>query len=142
MNTAKFIWHTGIAAVLLLTIGSGGGCGWPREAANVTNVTPDEAAALIEDHAGDAKFVIVDVRNPEEFDTGHLQDAVNVCYLCPDFGESIGALDKSATYLVYCGTEHRSPLAAAAMTDAGFTSVYNLTGGLGNWRDRGYAVVE
>lgn len=140
MNTLKS-FCCGVAAVLLLTVGFESGCGWPQTAPSVKNLTPDEAAALIQTHAGDADFVILDVRNPEEFATGHLQNAVNVCYLCPDFADSIAALDKSRTYLVYCGTEHRSPLAAADMISAGFTHVYNLSGGLVTWRSQGHAVV-
>ena len=140
--TIRSICLAGIAAALLPIVVAGTGCtGFPT-APGVQNVTPEEAAALIQAHAGDADFVIMDVRNPEEFAGGHIQDAVNVCYLCPTFADSIAALDKSKTYFVYCGTEHRSPLATAAMIDAGFTSVYNLTGGLMNWQGEGYPVVQ
>jgi rhodanese-related sulfurtransferase len=129
-----------VVAGLFLAVGAGAGCvEWLTGSSAVQDVTPEEAHALIDAHAGDSNFVILDVRNPDEFATYHIANAVNVCYLCDDFSTSIAALDKSKTYLVYCGTNHRSPLATAAMIDAGFTSVYNMTGGLAEWE---YAVVQ
>jgi rhodanese-related sulfurtransferase len=143
MKSFKSVCQSGVFATLFLLPVFGSGCGnWPPAIAGVKNVTPAEAAALIQAHAGDSNFVILDVRNPEEFATGHIQDAVNVCFLCPTFANAIAALDKSKTYLVYCGTDHRAPLAAAAMIDGGFTVVYDLTGGLNVWQSQSYAVVQ
>jgi rhodanese-related sulfurtransferase len=142
MNRRRLTYRSGTAAAFFLALVFTPGCvDWPLNPA-VQDVTPEAAAALIASHAGDTDFVIMDVRNPDEFATGHLQSAVNVCYLCPDFAAAIAALDKSKTYLVYCGTEHRSPLATAAMIDAGFTRVYNLTGGIVSWQSGGYPVVD
>ena len=84
----------------------------------------------------------MDVRNPDEFAGGHIADAINVCYLCPTFQDEIEQLDKSLTYFVYCGSDHRSPLAAAAMKAAGFTRLYDLTGGLIAWKAAGLPVVQ
>lgn len=143
MNSIRPLRHYGIAAGLFFAVVFGSGCvdSLPG-GTEVQDVTPDQAAALIQAHAGDANFVIMDVRNPDEFAGGHIQDAVNVCYFCPTFADSIASLDKSKTYLVYCGTEHRSPLATAAMRGAGFADVYNLTGGLVYWQSQGHAVVQ
>jgi phage shock protein E len=142
MKSIRSICQSGTAAAIFLALLFGSGCsGWPTTA-GVQNVTPAEATALIQARAGDANFVIMDVRNPEEFAGGHIEGAVNVCFLCPTFTDAIAALDKTKTYLVYCGTDHRAPLATAAMIDAGFTSVYDLTGGLVVWQAEGYPVVQ
>jgi rhodanese-related sulfurtransferase len=142
MNSVRMDCRLGIAAVLFLAGVCGSGCIDPAPVPDVQDVTPDQAAALIQQHAGDANFVILDVRNPDEFTGGHIQGAVNLCYLCSTFADSIASLDKSKTYLVYCGTEHRSPLAAAAMKSAGFTSLYNMTGGLAAWKTADLPVVQ
>jgi phage shock protein E len=109
---------------------------------DVVQLTPAEAQSLIQERQGDESFMIIDVRNPEEYAGGHIAGAVNVCYLCSTFNDAIGALDKAKTYLVYCGSDHRSPLAEAAMLQQGFTNLYNLTGGLAQWTNDGLPVVQ
>jgi rhodanese-related sulfurtransferase len=143
MNSIRLGCRFGIATFVLLAVVCGSGCvDWLPGDAEVQNVTPDQAAALIQDRGGDANFVILDVRGSDEFAGGHIADAVNLCYLCSAFADSIASLDKSKTYLVYCGSEHRSPLAVAAMKSAGFTSLYNMTGGLAAWKTQGLPVVQ
>lgn len=98
-----------------------------------TEISPDRAEALIHRHTDDPDFVIVDVRSAEEFNTGHLDGALNIPIKSPDFAEQIEALDKSATYLVYCYVGIRSARAMDLMKEKGFEKVFNLEGGLGKW---------
>lgn len=142
MISAPLVTRIASIASLSLALFGAGCVDLLSQGSEVQNVSPDQAADLIEQHAGDANFVILDVRNPDEFATGHIEGAVNLCYLCAGFADSIASLDKTKTYLIYCGTEHRSPLAAAAMQSAGFPSLYNLTGGLTNWASQGLATVQ
>jgi rhodanese-related sulfurtransferase len=120
MKSIRSICQSGIAAAIFLALLSGSGCTGSPITAGVQNIAPAEATALIQARTGDADFVIMDVRNPEEFVGGHIQDAVNVCFLCPTFTftDAIAALDKTKTYLVYCGTDHRAPLATAENRDS------------------------
>jgi rhodanese-related sulfurtransferase len=85
--------------------------------------------------------VVVDVRTPEEFAAGHLPDAVNVNVEDPTFESQIASLDKGATYVVYCRSGRRSAVATDAMAAAGFTSVFNLNGGLDDLAAAGATVV-
>ena len=85
--------------------------------------------------------VVVDVRTPEEFAAGHLPNAVNVNVEDPTFESQIASLDKGATYVVYCRSGRRSAIATDAMAAAGFTSVYNLNGGLDDLAAAGATVV-
>lgn len=77
---------------------------------------------------------VLDVRTPEEFVNGHLQNAVNVDWNSNSFENGIAALDKSKPVFVYCLSGGRSHSAAVKMRSSGFTSVYELDGGIIKWR--------
>lgn len=69
--------------------------------------------------------IIIDVRTPEEFATGHLEGAMNIDVQSPDFQAMISQLDPSADYFVYCRSGNRSGQAMAQMSQLGFTSMIN-----------------
>jgi rhodanese-related sulfurtransferase len=91
--------------------------------------------------AGQQGVVVVDVRTPAEYAAGHLQGAVNIDVEAPTFDAQIAQLDKNATYAVYCHSGRRSSLATDAMGKAGFTHVYNLSGGIADLASAGGQVV-
>lgn len=68
-------------------------------------------------------LVLLDVRTPDEYATGHLQGAVNINVEDSAFDDSIADLDKDGHYVVYCRSGRRSALAVQKMRDAGFTDV-------------------
>ena len=78
------------------------------------------------------EVVVVDVRTREEYDGGHIENAV----LVPN--ESIGSEmpetlpDKEATLLVYCRSGRRSKDAAQKLLKLGYQSVYDF-GGIIDW---------
>jgi rhodanese-related sulfurtransferase len=104
----------------------------------VTEVTVGQARELIQKHARDTQFVILDVRTPEEFAQGHLSGAVNVNLMAPDFERRLGALDRGKTYLVYCRTGKRSMKAVQTMGRLGFRSVYHMFEGIVGWQQKGF----
>ena len=81
--------------------------------------------------------VVLDVRTPAEFAAGHLPEAKNIDIEGSDFASRIAALDKTATYAVYCHSGNRSATAMEQMTAASFTHVYDLAGGIGAWQSMG-----
>lgn len=81
--------------------------------------------------------VVLDVRTPAEFAAGHLPEAKNIDIEGSDFATRIAALDKAATYAVYCHSGNRSATAMERMTAASFTHVYDLAGGIGAWQSMG-----
>ena len=81
--------------------------------------------------------IVLDVRTPAEFSAGHLPAAKNVDFEGTDFAGGIAALDKSATYAVYCRSGNRSGQAMEQMAAAGFIHVYDLAGGINAWQDMG-----
>ncbi len=85
--------------------------------------------------------VLLDVRTPAEFASGHLPGAVNVDIESADFGQQIMALDQAKSYAVYCRSGNRSKAAVTAMQQAGFTKLFDLSGGITAWQSAGGEVV-
>jgi phage shock protein E len=81
--------------------------------------------------------IVLDVRTRAEYTSGRLPRAQNIDVQGSDFATRIAALDKKATYAVYCQSGKRSATALQQMTSAGFTHVYDLTGGIVAWRNIG-----
>ena len=77
--------------------------------------------------------VILDVRSASEYADGHLPSAVNIDVNSPDFNERVAKLDKSKVYVVHCRSGGRSARACTELTGKGFTSLYNLDGGMTAW---------
>ena len=77
---------------------------------------------------------VVDVRTPDEFSKGHLQNALNIDWNGNTFDAEIAKLDKSKPVFVYCLSGGRSGQAAAKMRADGFKEVYELQGGIMKWR--------
>lgn len=81
-----------------------------------------------------ADAVILDVRTPEEFSQGHLENAVNIDRNSGDFKSRVLELDKSKPVFVYCLSGGRSSSAAALMRHSGFIRVVEMPGGMMEWR--------
>lgn len=96
-----------------------------------TNLTAVEFAEKIKNLPN---APIIDVRTPDEFSGGHLQNAQNIDVSGSDFQQQIETLDKSRPVFVYCLSGGRSASAATAMREAGFKEVYELDGGIMKWR--------
>ena len=90
-------------------------------------ITPQEAMEMISDD-----IIILDVRTQEEYNEGHVRNAV----LLPhnEIAESSEAIltDKNKTILVYCRSGGRSRLAAEELIELGYTKVYDF-GGIIDW---------
>lgn len=104
------------------------------------DITPEDAAALIEKHRGDDRFAIIDVRTAEEFEEGHIAGAKNIDYYKNIFRESITKLNPTYTYLVYCRSGNRSSSALKIMKELGFLNVWNLKGGIKGWQEKSLPV--
>ena len=83
------------------------------------------------------KAPIIDVRTPNEFNQGHLKNAINININDANFINLINKLDKSKPVFVYCLSGARSTNALNQMRNQGFNVVYNLAGGMMKWRAAG-----
>jgi rhodanese-related sulfurtransferase len=77
--------------------------------------------------------IILDVRTPEEYATGHIAGAININFYDSNFQEELNKLDKTATYGVYCRSGNRSGKTLPVMQSLGFIQVQDLSGGILSW---------
>ena len=85
---------------------------------------------------------ILDVRTPEEWAEGTVKEAIKMNFYDANFQEQLKKLDKTKPVYVYCKSGGRSGKAADQLQKMGFTSVYNLLGGMGAWNSAGKEVVK
>ena len=104
-------------------------------------ITAQEAFDLVQDNVGNPEFVIVDVRTPDEFADGHLENAINIDFNADSFRDNLNLLDKSNTYLIYCRSGNRSAQALTTMNDLGFSDVRDM-GGIIDWTAEGFPIVK
>lgn len=96
---------------------------------------------MINNNRNNPDFVIVDVRTQNEFNEGHIAEAIMIDMYSADFRDKISALDRNKKYLVYCRTARRSAAAAKMMKEMGFREVYDMAGGINQWKTDGFPVV-
>ncbi len=86
--------------------------------------------------------LIVDVRTPDEFNSGHIEGAINIDFFSTDFLEQIEQLDKSETIYIYCRSGKRSSKATPKILGLGFEHVVDLKGGIKNWTKSNQKLVK
>jgi rhodanese-related sulfurtransferase len=143
-----------LASLTILVTIAGGGC---KSTAGVTQTTTTstastssgihdisaaEAYVLIQANKANPDFKIIDIRTPDEYAAGHLENSTIIDYYADNFKAELDKLDRAKTYLIYCRTGHRSGLARDIMKGMGFLSVYNMEGGITAWQSAGYQVVQ
>jgi len=90
---------------------------------------------------GDRRVVIVDVRETDEWDAGHIPGAVHVPRGYLESRIEGAVRDREADVVLYCASGSRSALAAHTLKELlGYENVRSMTGGITLWKDRGYEV--
>lgn len=70
--------------------------------------------------------IIIDVRDEVEFQSGHVDGAINLSLNEGVFQQEMMSLDPSASYVLYCRSGNRSGIAADLLLQSGFASAENL----------------
>ena len=97
-----------------------------------TSLTADE---FEKDITTKENIQILDVRTPGEFFSGHIKNALQADWNdTKEFERRLAFIDKNKPVYVYCLAGGRSAAAAGKMRKAGYTNVYELTGGTNAWR--------
>lgn len=98
----------------------------------MSNLTQQEWSDLLKN---DDNAVVLDVRTPEEFNSGKIPNALNIdIYKGQGFIYMVDELDKSKNFYVYCRSGARSGQACSVMNQMGIQNAYNLLGGIMAWR--------
>ena len=108
-------------------------CGGAAHDTSQARVTEIQPARLAERLAQGERLEIIDVREPYEWQIGHIPGA----RLVPldSIGAEIPRLDKSREIILYCKVGARSMYAAQQLAAAGVAEVRNLAGGIVRWID-------
>lgn len=102
-------------------------------------LSPTEFVTAIQN---EKEAVIIDVRTPEEYAKGHLENAQNINWKNADFEQKITTYTKDTPLFVYCMSGGRSASAAEKLRSLGYTKVYELDGGILKWRNEGLEEVK
>ncbi|MBJ7294154.1 MAG: molybdopterin-synthase adenylyltransferase MoeB [Ilumatobacteraceae bacterium] len=93
--------------------------------------------AVAQQRIASGSVLILDVREPDEYDQGALPDAVHIPRGHLEAQIEAKALDKDQEIVVYCAGGVRSAFAAETLQILGYTNVLSMAGGYGKWKDEG-----
>ena len=112
-----------LLSLLLLT-----GCG-EDSADGYQQISQEEAKAMMDTQV----VIILDVREQDEYDSGHIPGAVLLPVGTIDETTAAEVIpEKDSTVLVYCRSGNRSKTASAALAELGYTNIYEF-GGINTW---------
>lgn len=96
--------------------------------------TDDALQALV------SKPLVLDVREPDEFQQGHLPSAINIPRGMLEFrmSQDPSLIDRERSILLYCKTSGRAALAANSLKQLGFANVHSVAGGFDAWCSAGF----
>jgi len=107
--------------------------------ASIKEVSVDDVKKMIDNKE---KIIILDVRDKDEFETGHIPGAINLSRGMLEFKISTLIPDKNAMIIVYCGIDLRGPLATKTLNEFGYKNAVNINGGLKAWKAAGYSIAK
>jgi rhodanese-related sulfurtransferase len=123
--------------VLILAAGGLTNGGWAQKS-SAQSISPREFKQLLDKRSDDPDVVVLDIRTPREFKTGHIRGAQLLDYYSSDFVEKLKRLDREKTYLVYCRSGSRSGKSLKIFKRLGFQRVYHLETGIVGWLKEKY----
>ncbi len=86
------------------------------------------------------KFVLVDVREKEEYRAGFIPGAISVPRGFLEFQIESRVPDKNADVVLYCAAGNRSAFAALTLAELGYTNVSSASLGFTRWKDRTFPI--
>lgn len=115
-----------VLSALMLTGCAGAG----NQTNSYRQITMDEAVAMMERESG---YIILDVRRPDEYATGHIPNAINVPNENIGTDEISQLPNKDQLIMVYCRSGRRSKEAAEKLVKLGYTNIVEF-GGILDWK--------
>ena len=101
-----------------------------------SKITPQELKALMETKPG--TFILVDVRDPQEFAEGHIPGAINIP--SDKFAAGSAVLDKEKLVVVYCKSGGRSYTAYRKLQKLDYSKIAQAI--FADWEEAGLAVIK
>ena len=97
----------------------------------------------VKELVNEKNYLLLDAREPKEYNVSHINTADNVGYNDFDskaFKEKFKNLND--TIVVYCSIGVRSENIGEKLLKMGYTNVYNLYGGIFEWKNQGQSVID
>lgn len=104
----------------------------------VKTITPSEAQKKIENQE---KIILVDSRAREEFEVSHIKGAIFLDYDSYSV-DDLKKLPIDQKIIVYCSVGYRSERIGEKLQSLGYKNVYNLYGGIFEWKNEGLSIVN
>lgn len=121
--------------VMIIFMGIAGACNFFET--EIKSVSVKEAQELLNN---DESIIVVDVRTPAEYRSGFIGTARNFDISASDFEEKIQTLKKSDKIMVVCASGERSRNAANYLKEKGYRNIYEISGGMNEWKAKGMRV--
>lgn len=141
MRTSTPLIGTSIALLLLVA-----GCAKAQQGGNTTTPSSsDQVAASNLDASAfkteieKGKALLIDVRTPAEYASGHIAGSLNIDWTAADYEARFATLDPKKPVLLYCHSGGRSEQAKEYLEEKGF-AVKHLTTGFMGWKSAGYPI--
>lgn len=113
-----------LLSLLLLT-----GCGENTADSSYQQISQEEAKEMMDSQ----DVIILDVREQDEYDSGHIPGAVLLPVGTIDETTAAEVIpEKDSTVLVYCRSGNRSKTASSTLAELGYSSIYEF-GGINTW---------
>lgn len=105
------------------------GCGGSTADNSYQQITQEEAKEMMDTQ----EVIILDVREQNEYDSGHIPGAVLLPVGTIDEDTAAAVIpEQDSTVLVYCRSGNRSKTASSALAELGYTNIYEF-GGINTW---------
>ena len=115
--------------LLLLLTGCGGTASNASSENDYQQISQEEAKEMMDTQ----EVIILDVREQDEYDSGHIPGAVLLPVGTIDKETAAEVIpEKDSTVLVYCRSGNRSKTASSALAELGYTNIYEF-GGINTW---------
>jgi len=91
------------------------------------------------DDLSSGEHILIDVRTPQEFDSGYIDGAININV--DTLSSRLDEIPTDRPIILYCRSGNRSAIAADILAENGFTNIYDI-GGVIDWTGAGYSLVQ
>lgn len=89
------------------------------------------------------KAIILDAREKKEYEVSHIKEAIYVGYDDFNIQETMSKLpNKNTPIVIYCSLGIRSEKIANKLKNKGYKNLFNLYGGIFEWKNSGFKVVD
>lgn len=141
----KGLWVIAMIAALAFSVSLTTAVAGDKTAADLVNEAKEKVCEISVAEAKEkidsgAPLFILDVREPDEFNKGHIPKAMNIPRGLLEFKVASKIPNKDAHILAYCKSGGRSCLACSTLLELGYKNAVSVAGGWQAWLKAGYPV--